>query len=203
MGKLRRFLSPAGTLPYYDKQNRMDFSALGNGAALAAVSGVAYAGMGVGYRAGHAHRIGATQVVLAVCLPGAVFFGLRAHGVPIATVPTIIWIAAAAAGAGQFVSLKLFSRALALGSLSLAWCGINLGYFLTILYSHFRLGEDISSLGYVGLAAAFGCVVAASLGLPVEQTSREAKTSSLRARDSPTGSCSCSCRPATVCGCCA
>src|SRR5574340_386909 len=132
--------------------------------ALALFHGLAFSCVGIGYRAGQAHRIAATQVALAICVAGAACFAFAVRGTALAGVPSSVWVMALVAGTGQFIALLLMSPALARGPLSPVWCTVNLNFVLTIAYARVFLGETISTLAGAGIVVAVACVVAAALG---------------------------------------
>jgi drug/metabolite transporter (DMT)-like permease len=140
--------------------------------ALAAFSGLAFACIGLAYRAAHAREVSAMHVALAICIPGVVFFGLAARGSSPSAVPAVVWVLAVAAGAGQYVTLRMVGPALRRGPLSAMWCAVNLNFAMAIGYARLFLGERISTLGYAGALAAAACVLTASLG---QQSPEEAR----------------------------
>ncbi len=149
---------------------------------LAVLSGLAFAGVGVSYRAGQARGMAVTSVALAICLVGAPFFAVKGRAVPLPSVPLAVWAMACLAGTGQFIALTLMGPALARGPLSPVWCAVNLNFVLTIAYARLFLGEQIAMTSYAGIGVAVACVLAAALGQQTEHTGEEGRRPTAHAR---------------------
>jgi drug/metabolite transporter (DMT)-like permease len=130
---------------------------------LALFSGIAFSVFGVTYRLGQDRRVSPPQIMLLVGLAGSAFFAADCWGKPLGDVPADLWALALVAGAGQVLAVRLFGVALARGGLAGPWCAVSLPFVPTFLYGRFFLGGSISLLQALAMAAAGGCVLAASL----------------------------------------
>lgn len=131
---------------------------------LAAFSGVSFALMGLAYRLGQPRGTYATHILLVCSLLGAMVFGLRSLRCSWRTVPAIVVVLGLLAGVSQYGVILLIQRAMTLGPMSAVWCAAMLGFIPTVIYSYIFLGERMGLHHYAAMAAAIGCIIAASLG---------------------------------------
>lgn len=142
--------------------------------AMAALSGVAFAVMGVAYRHGQARGIH-TMHIVAICSPvGALCFGWRAWGDGLSGLPWMVSLAGMAAGVSQFLLLYVIRAALRRGPLASLWCALMLGFVPGIVYSAVVFGEPLGWSEWGAILLAVGAVAAAASNLP---DSAEARTS--------------------------
>jgi drug/metabolite transporter (DMT)-like permease len=131
--------------------------------ALAALSGVCFAGIGTAYKLGSSRSVSTCHILLGLCVVGMtacapMSFPSQMHA------PALIWILGVVAGLSQYVTIRLIGKGLALGSLSVVWCIVSLAFFPVIPYACFLFHKALDLPQWLGLLAAVACVLMASWG---------------------------------------
>jgi drug/metabolite transporter (DMT)-like permease len=131
--------------------------------ALAALSGLCFAGIGMAYKLGNSRSVSTCHILLGLCVVGMaacapLSFPSQMHA------PALIWILGVVAGLSQYVTIRLIGKGLALGSLSVVWCIVSLSFFPVIPYACFLFHKALDRPQWMGLLAAVACVLMASWG---------------------------------------
>ncbi len=126
---------------------------------LAAASGLFFAIIGVAYRYGEDRRTRPLHILLVASVLGAAFFGLRSLG-QWTSAPPRVWLWGLAAAGTQYALVQLLWVGLRMGPLSPLWCAMMLGFVPIIVMASIGLGEPLTAMDLLAVAAASGCVVA-------------------------------------------
>jgi drug/metabolite transporter (DMT)-like permease len=144
--------------------------------ALAALSGICFTGIGTAYKLGSSRSVSTCHILLGLCVVGMAVcaplsFPSQMHA------PALVWILGVVAGLSQYVTIRLIGKGLSLGSLSVVWCIVSLSFFPVIPYACFLFHKALDRPQWLGLLAAFACVLMASWGSkPQAPTSVDAAT---------------------------
>jgi drug/metabolite transporter (DMT)-like permease len=125
----------------------------------AALSGLCFALIPIGIRAGTARRVEPRHLLLAamplcalVMLPGALA----------AQAPLAVWLSGLAIGICQFGAIVILRWGLRHGPLSPLWCAQMLGFVVAVLWGWWAWSEVLSASRWLAVLAALGSVVAAA-----------------------------------------
>jgi drug/metabolite transporter (DMT)-like permease len=121
-------------------------------------SGLAFALLGVAYRTGAARGVAANQIITAVGLAGALFFGSQVRG-GFESISGKLWALGVVAGVTQYLTILLLGLALKWGPLSPVWSATMLSFVPVAVYGWAALGEPLSGVQLSGVAAGVLCVI--------------------------------------------
>ena len=130
---------------------------------MAALSGICFTGIGTAYKLGSSRGVSTCHILLGLCVVGMAAcappaFSSQMHA------PALVWILGVVAGLSQYVTIRLIGKGLSLGSLSVVWCIVSLSFFPVIPYACFLFHKALDLPQWLGLLAAFACVLTASWG---------------------------------------
>jgi len=129
---------------------------------VAFAGGCAFALMGLTYRFAQMRQIAPMHVLVAVSLAGAIWFGLKSWGMPLGSLPPIIWGMAILNGTAQYATIKLITATLKRGPLSPPWCMVNLLFLPVIFWSWIEWHEPLDPWQIAAIVAAVLCVIFAA-----------------------------------------
>jgi hypothetical protein len=134
------------------------------GAASPVVAGLAFACVGLGYRWGQSLRIAPMRICLFMGVGASAMFAARV-GWP-AEMPLRVLILGVAAGASQYLTVRLMGVTLSRGPFSPVWCALSLAFVPVAVYEALVQNVPMSGGKMSGVVLAAACVGVSSLGAP-------------------------------------
>jgi drug/metabolite transporter (DMT)-like permease len=119
------------------------------------------------YRSNGARGVPPSFAAVGMGLAGVLWFGWRSFAGPEApgwSAPTVVWVWGLVNGVAQGIGVYLYRVGMKHGPLAPIWCAGNLTFLAPALFAAILIGERLTGLQMVGMAAAFLCVTVSSMG---------------------------------------